>query len=60
MNDPSWMRRQGNVSLLDMVKDEFGYKFYDLVENKLVRNHDVHFIEDQTIGKIDKVEKSTP
>jgi len=33
--------------------------FYDPVEKKLIRSRDVKFMEDQTIGDIDKVEKST-
>ncbi|RDX73198.1 hypothetical protein CR513_47218, partial [Mucuna pruriens] len=40
--------------------DEYGYRMYDLVEKKLVRSHDVQFMEDQTIEDIDKVKKSTP
>ncbi|RDX71862.1 hypothetical protein CR513_48731, partial [Mucuna pruriens] len=39
--------------------DEYGYRMYDPVEKKLVRSHDVQFIEDQTIEDIDKVKKST-
>ena len=39
---------------------EFGYRFYDHVEKKLVRSHDVKLMEDQTIEDIDEVEKSTP
>ena len=38
-------------------EDEFGYRFYDPIEKKLVRSRDVKFMEDQTI---DKMEKSTP
>nr|KYP48956.1 Retrovirus-related Pol polyprotein from transposon TNT 1-94 [Cajanus cajan] len=30
-------------------EDEFGYRFYDPVEKKLVRSRDVQFMEDQTI-----------
>ena len=41
-------------------EDEFGYRFYDPIENKLVRSRDVKFMEDQTIEDIDKMEKSTP
>ena len=41
-------------------EDEFGYRFYDPVEKKLVRSRDVQFMEDQTIEDIDKVEKTTP
>ena len=33
---------------------------YDSIEKKLVRSHDVHFMEDQTIEEIEKVEKTTP
>ena len=41
-------------------EDEFGYRFYDPIEKKLVRSRDVKFMEDQTIEGIDKMEKSTP
>ena len=41
-------------------EDEFGYRFYDSIEKKLVRSRDVKFMEDQTIEDIDKMEKSTP
>jgi len=41
-------------------EDEFGYRFYDHIKKKLVRSRDVHFMEDQTIEDIDKVEKTTP
>ena len=41
-------------------EDEFGYRFYDPIEKKLVRIRDVKFMEDQTIEDIDKMEKSTP
>ena len=41
-------------------ENEFGYKFYDHVEKKLVRSRDVKFMKDQTIEGINKVEKSTP
>jgi hypothetical protein len=39
-------------------QDEFGYKFFDPIEKKVVRSRDVKFIEDQTIEDIDKVEKT--
>ena len=38
--------------------DEFGYRFYDPVEKKLVRSCDVILVEDQTIEDIGKIEKS--
>ena len=38
-------------------QDELGYRFYDLVEKKLVRSRDVVFFEDQTIEDFDKAEK---
>ena len=41
-------------------EDEFGYRFYDPIEKKLVRSRDVKFMEDQTIEDIDKMKKSTP
>jgi len=37
--------------------DEFGYRFYDPVEKKLVRSRDVIFVEDQTIEDIGKTKK---
>ncbi|KAF2300465.1 hypothetical protein GH714_013629 [Hevea brasiliensis] len=39
-------------------QDKFGYRCYDPVEKKLVRNRDVTFIEDQTIEDIDKADRS--
>jgi hypothetical protein len=41
-------------------QDEFGYKLYDPLGNKLTRSRDVVFMEDQIIEDIDKVEKTTP
>ncbi|RDX69198.1 hypothetical protein CR513_51722, partial [Mucuna pruriens] len=45
-------------SKLDMKtrygQDEYGYRLYDSVEKKLVKSHDVQFMEDQTIEAIDK------
>ena len=38
-------------------QDEFGYRFFDPVEKKLVRSRDVVFFEDQTIEDLDKCEK---
>jgi len=32
--------------------DEFGYRFYDPVEKRLVRSRDVTFVEDQTVKDI--------
>lgn len=37
--------------------DEFGYKFYDPVEKKLVRSRDAVFVENQTIEDIDRVKE---
>jgi len=45
------------VHLIGYDHDEFGYRFYDLVEKKLVRSRDVIFVEDQTIEDIGKIEK---
>jgi len=36
--------------------DEFGYRFFDPVQRKLIRSRDVVFMEDYTIEDIDKVE----
>ncbi|KAF3650280.1 Eukaryotic translation initiation factor 3 subunit A [Capsicum annuum] len=38
-------------------QDEFGYRFYDPVEKKLVKSRDVVFFEDQIIKDFDKSEK---
>ena len=38
-------------------QDEFGYRFYDLIDKKLIRSCDIVFFEDQTIEDIDKTEK---
>ena len=40
--------------------DDFGYKLYDPVENKIVRSRDVVFVEDQTIENIRKEMKTMP
>ncbi|GAA0147204.1 hypothetical protein LIER_36475 [Lithospermum erythrorhizon] len=40
--------------------DEFGYRFFDLVQRKLICSRDVVFMEDYTIEDIDKVEKEDP
>ena len=40
-------------------QNEFGYKFFDPVEKKIVRSRDVKFMEDQTIEDINKIEKTT-
>ncbi|RVW49151.1 Retrovirus-related Pol polyprotein from transposon TNT 1-94 [Vitis vinifera] len=37
--------------------DQFGYRFYDPVQKKLVRSCDAVFIENQTIEDVDKMEK---
>ena len=39
--------------------DEFGYRFYDPVEKKLVRSCDVIFVKDQTIEDIGKTENQS-
>ena len=41
-------------------QDEFGYRFYDPVEKKLVRSRDVVFMEDQTIQDILKTDTPVP
>ncbi|RDY07420.1 hypothetical protein CR513_08470, partial [Mucuna pruriens] len=45
---------------IEYGQNEYGYRLYDPIEKKLVRSHDVQFIEDQTIEDIDKVKKTTP
>ena len=42
---------------IDYGQDEFGYCFYNPVDNKLIRSRDAIFFEDQTIEDIDKAEK---
>ena len=42
------------------VEDEFVYKLYDPIKNKLVRSRDVQLMQDQTVENINKVEKTTP
>ena len=39
---------------LDYGGDEFGYKLFDPIARKVVRNCDVVFVEDQTIEDIVK------
>lgn len=41
-------------------QDEFGYRFYDLVQKKLVRSRDVIFIEDQIVQDIEKLKEEMP
>ena len=41
-------------------QDQFGYRFYDPVQKKLVRSYDAVFIENQTIEDVDKMEKNVP
>ncbi|KAJ0090897.1 hypothetical protein Patl1_13561 [Pistacia atlantica] len=38
--------------------DEFGYRLYDPIERKLVRSHDVVFMDNQTIQDVEKAEKA--
>ncbi|GFS33196.1 hypothetical protein Acr_00g0026970 [Actinidia rufa] len=40
--------------------DEFGYRFFDPINRKLIRSRDVIFMEDHTIEDIDKAEKGVP
>ena len=45
-------------------EDEFGYRLWDLVDKKVVRNQDVVFLEDKTIAdwkkqKLETIAKST-
>ena len=37
--------------------DEFGYRLYDPIKKKLVRIHDIIFMENKTIDDIDKMKK---
>ena len=41
-------------------QDEFGYRFYDPVEKKLIRSRDIVFMEDQTIEDIDRASSTVP
>ena len=36
-------------------QDEFGYRFYDFINKKLIRSRDAVFMENQTIQDIDKL-----
>lgn len=47
--------RQG--VFIGFVQDQFGYKFYDTIEKKIVRSWDVVFIEDESLENIDKAKK---
>ena len=40
-------------------QNEFGYKLYDPIVKKLIRNHDVVFLENQTIDDIGKTSSET-
>lgn len=40
--------------------DDFGYRFFDLDQRKLICSRVVIFMEDYTIGDIDKVENIDP
>ncbi|KAJ0086303.1 hypothetical protein Patl1_08345 [Pistacia atlantica] len=69
-SDGQWKLTRDKSSKLDMKTqqciftgyglDEFGYRLYDPVEKKLVRSHDVVFMEDQTIQDVEKLEKVVP
>ena len=39
-------------------QDQFGYRFYDPVQKKLLRSRDAVFIEDETIEDIEKAQKN--
>lgn len=41
-------------------QDEFGYRFYDPVQKKLIRSRDAVFVEDQSIKDIEKTDKVVP
>ena len=63
MRIPKYERSKLDVKTQQCVFGGYGlhkfvYKFYDLVEKKLVRSHDVVFMEDQTIQDIEKIEKA--
>ncbi|GAA0173818.1 hypothetical protein LIER_27354 [Lithospermum erythrorhizon] len=45
--------------LLSFGDKKFGYKFYDLVEKKIIRSRDVVFTEDQNIKDFDKLAEVT-
>ena len=56
MREPNLISRQGSVH----GQDQFGYRFYDLVDKKLMRSRDAMFMEDPIIEDIEKVQKTTP
>ena len=51
------MLKLSSASSFCYGQDEFGYRFYDPIDKKLIRSRDVVFFEDQTIENIDKTEK---
>ena len=51
------MLKLSSASSFCYGQDEFGYRFYDPIDKKLIRSRDVVFFEDQTIEYIDKTEK---
>ena len=50
------MLKLSSASSFCYGQDEFGYRFYDPIDKKLIRSRDVVFFEDQTIENIDKIE----
>lgn len=44
--------------LLGYGQDEFGYRLYDQVQKKLIRNQDVVFVEDQTVQDTKNTDKT--
>jgi hypothetical protein len=45
---------------IDYGLDEFGYKIFDPIARKVVRSHDIVFVEDQTIEDIVKAKEQVP
>ncbi|KAL7219494.1 hypothetical protein ACSBR2_012530 [Camellia fascicularis] len=52
--------RQCIYIFLGYGRDEFGYRLWDLVNKKFIRNCDVVFLEDQTIGDFSKGDQPEP
>ena len=44
---------------LEYAHDEYGYRLWDPIDRKVIRSRDVVFLEDQTVGDINKAEKSS-
>nr|KYP64042.1 Retrovirus-related Pol polyprotein from transposon TNT 1-94 [Cajanus cajan] len=55
---PKDKRFKLDVCFLGLCHDDFGYKFWDSIDKKIVRSRDIVFLEGQTIKDINKKEKA--